>query len=257
VVRAGSVARPKERRAGQGENEKEPGAMKTLPLHEEIMLLVLRDREGTVEFGADYLHALGGAILAELLLQGRLRVEESGKHKLAQVADAAPVGDDVLDECLEKIATAKKPRRLEDWVARFANTKDLKHRVARALCDRGILKADEDTVLLIFTRKIYPEVDPQPEQAIIERLRLALLTDAAEIDARTAVLLSLAEGAGLLGFVFDKKEIKTRRDRLEAVINGELTGRATGDAIEAAAAMQAALMVAIMVPIITTAAIHN
>jgi hypothetical protein len=42
-------------------------------LHEEILLLALRDKEGTFASGSHHRHALGGAILAELLLAQRIR----------------------------------------------------------------------------------------------------------------------------------------------------------------------------------------
>ncbi|MHC5024826.1 MAG: GOLPH3/VPS74 family protein [Planctomycetota bacterium] len=225
-----------------------------LYLHEEVMLLVLRDVEGTVEFGANYRHALGGALLAELLLGQRIRAADSGKKKVAQLISPDPIGEPVLDECLEAIADSKKPKTLQHWVSTFANLKNLKHRVAEGLCRRGILRASEDSVLLIFSRKIYPEIDPGPEQQILRRLEDAVLTDAPEVEPRTAILLSLARGAGLLKFVFDKKQIKARDARLESIVNGELTGRATSEAIEAA---QAALLVTVFIPIMVTSAVHH
>lgn len=218
-------------------------------LHEQVMLLVLRDEEGTVEFGADYRHALGGAMLAELLLVERLAVEAEGDKKLARVVSDEPTGDALLDECLGMVAESK-PRTLEDWVGRFSNTKDLKHRVARRLCQRGILRADEASVLLIFTRKVYPEIDPAPEQAIIERMRSAIFDEDTEVDPMTAILISVARGARLLRFVFEDTGLKARRERIEQIVNGELTGQATKQALEA---MHAAVMVAIMIPAITTA----
>ena len=221
-----------------------------LHLYEEIMLLALRDEEGTVASGAMYGYAVGGAILAELLLQQRLRIEEPKKNKkLVTLAGSEPVGDALLDECFERIAGAKRRKRPEDWVSHFANIKQLKHRVAAQLCRRGILKADEDKVLLLFTRKIYPEIDPEPERRLIERLRRAIFTDTNEIDPRTVVLVSLANSTDILRVVFAKKELKTRRKRIEQVVNGEITGKAAHDAI---AAMQAAMMVACIMPAIMT-----
>ena len=42
--------------------------MKSLFLHEEILLMVLKDKEGTMISGVMYSQAIAGAILAELLL---------------------------------------------------------------------------------------------------------------------------------------------------------------------------------------------
>jgi hypothetical protein len=135
-------------------------------------------------------------------------------------------------------------------VSRFSGVKNLKNRVAQQLVRRGILKADEDKVFLIFTRKIFPEVDPGPERKLIERLREAIFGDSDNIDPRTVVLLSIADSTGLLKVVFDKKALKTRKERIEQVVNGELSGQATKEAI---AAMQAAVMVAVIIPAVVTA----
>ena len=229
--------------------------MKTrLPLQEEITLLALRDREGTIASSTTYPYAVGGAVLAELLLSGRVAVDEERKKKYPRVVSREPLGDPVIDECLERVANAKKRATLQTWVTRFAGVKNLKHRVAGELCRRGILRTEEDKILLIFSRKIYPEVDPRPEHEIVERLRQAIFTDSRNVDVRTVVLLSLARAADLLKGNFDKRELKTRKERIERVVNGEATGKATREAIEA---MQAAVMVAVFVPVIAAAASHS
>ena len=221
----------------------------TLFLHEEIMLLALRDEEGTIASGTMYQYAIGAAILAELLLSKRIEVEQSGKRKLVNLVSPSLLGEPLIDQCLEKVISAKRRAVLQTWVSRFAGVKNLKHRVARQLCRRGILRADEDKVLLIFTRKIYPEVNPGPEKELIERLRYAIFTDADDIEPRTVVLLSLANSTGLLKVVFDKKKLKGRKARIKQIVNGEITGKAATEAIQA---MQAAVMVAVIMPTIMT-----
>ena len=225
-----------------------------LYLHEEIMLLALRNEEGTIAAGPTYQYAIGAAALAELLLNQRIAVDQSGKRKLVNLVSSIPFDEPLLDQCLEKVTTAKRRAALQTWVSRFASVKNLKHLVARQLCKRGILRADEDKVLLIFTRKIYPEVNPEPERELIERLRHAIFTDAADVDSRTVVLVSLAKAAGLLKVPFDKKMLKTRKARIEQIVNGEITGKAAREAIQA---MQAAVMVAVIMPAIMTTTIHS
>ncbi|MFC1633720.1 GPP34 family phosphoprotein [Planctomycetota bacterium] len=223
-------------------------------LYEEVMLLALRDEEGTIASGTMYQYAIGAAVLAELLLNERLAVEQTGKRKLVNLVSSMPLGDPLIDECLEKISRAKRRAALQTWVSRFAGVKNLKHRVARRLCERGILKADEDKVLLIFTRKIYPEINPEPEREMIERLRQAIFSDVTDIASRTVILVSLAKSAGLLNVVFDKKKLKGRKVRIKQIANGEITGKAAAEAIQA---MQAAVMVACIMPVmIATTASH-
>ena len=56
---------------------------KQLLLHHEIMLLSLRDQEGTVQ-SSTYLYAVAGAIATELILQRRISVGKS-KRQLVEV----------------------------------------------------------------------------------------------------------------------------------------------------------------------------
>jgi len=223
----------------------------SLYLHEEILLLALRDDKGTIAAGPMYQYAIGGAVLAELLLGGRVRIETVKKRAMVTLADPTLIGDPIIDECLEKVRTSKKRAVAQTWVARFASLKNLKHRVAEGLCDRGILQEEDAKVLLVFTRKTYPELNPVPERALVERLRQAIFTDTDDIEARTVVLASLANSAGVLRAVFDKKELKGRKDRIEKIVNGEVIGKATQEAIQA---VQAAVTMATIITTTTTAA---
>jgi hypothetical protein len=227
----------------------------TLFLHEEILLLALRDEEGTIASGTMYQYAIGAAVLAELLLSKRIEVDQSSKKKLVNLVSTSPLGEPLIDECLEKVGNAKRRAVLQTWVSRFASVKNLKHRVAQQLCKRGILRTDEDKILLLFTRKIYPEVNPGPERELIRRLEHAIFTDTRDIDPRAVVLLSLANSTGLLKIVFDKKKLKGRKARIKQIVNGEITGKAATEAIQA---MQAAIMVAVIMPaVMTTTMIHH
>jgi predicted DsbA family dithiol-disulfide isomerase len=201
-----------------------------------------------------YQYAIGAAVLSELLLNKRIAVEESKKKKLVNLVSSQPFGEALIDQCLEKISNAKRRASLQTWVSRFAGVKNLKHRVAQQLCQRGILRASEDKILLLFARKIYPEVNPEPERKLIERLRQAIFTDSRDIDPRTVVLVSLANSTGLLKVVFDKKKLKGRKARIEEIINGEITGKAAKEAIQA---MQAAVMVCCIMPAIMTTTISH
>ncbi len=205
-----------------------------LYLHEELLLLALKDAGGTLESkAAMYQYALGGAILAELLLAGRVTVGDD-KKKLVDHVPGPVFREPLLEECLDLIGSAKRRRRAVNWVSRFARIKNLKHRVAQGLCRRGILHASEDKVLWLFTRRIYPERDPVPEQGIIERLAQAIFGDTGEVDSRTAILLALAQGTGMLPIHFDKKQLKARKHRIEQIADGQLLGAATREAVRAA-----------------------
>ena len=197
---------------------------------------------------------MGGAILAELILRERIAVDEQKKKTFAEVIDPAPLGGPIIDECLERVRDAKRRATLETWVSRFAGVKNLKHRVAERLCDRGILRSDEDRVLLLFKRRTYPEKNSAPERRLVEGMREAIFTGTTSISPRTVILISLADSSGLLKVVFDKRRLKERKKRIEQIVNGEITGKATRKAIEA---MQAAVMVACVMPALMTTTIHH
>lgn len=218
-------------------------------LHEEVLLLALRDEDGVIAGGTSWRFALGGAALAEFLLTKRIRVDESGKRPMIEVASAKPLGDPFLDECLARVSDAKRRAAPATWVSRFANAKQLKHRIAEGLVRRGILRESEDKVLLLFTRRVYPERDPRIERAVIERLRKAIFTEAHDLDPRTVVLIALGNQTGLLKATFDRKKLKARKKRIAAIVAGDAAADATRAAI---AAMLAAIAVAVAVPIVVT-----
>ncbi len=225
-----------------------------LHLHEQLMLLALRDDKGTLESKATmYQYALGGAILAEMALHGKIRIGSDNK-KLVDLDDHRSFGEPVLDECLDLVATAKKRRRAANWVSKFGHLKRLRHRVAEGLCRRGILKNTEDSVLLIFTRKVYPTIDPGPERRLVENLRDAIFNDTATVEPETAIVASLANAIGLLPAHFDKRKLKGRKRRLERIAEGGLAGAATREAVQAAqAAAMAAIIAATTVTTVTSA----
>jgi hypothetical protein len=192
---------------------------------------------------------VGGALLAELLLRGRIRVDFSSRRSSVEVLIAAPLDDPLLDECLQAITQAKQRKTPQTWVAKFARIKQLKRRVADRLCNRGILRVADGRVLGLFSRKTYPEVDPRPEQELIERMRRAILSDSAELDPRTVARLSLACHSGLLKLVLPKGELQLRKARIAQIIRGEVAGKAVKEVIES---IQAATTIAALVPAITS-----
>jgi hypothetical protein len=220
-------------------------ALHSLHLHEQVLLLALRNDKGTVAGGVMYQQAAGGAILAELILEGRLRAVTEGRSTYAVVQNRSSTGDGLLDECLRRVSEASRRGTLQTWVQRFAGVKRLKHRAAASLVEKGVLREEEDTVLLLFTRRIYPELDPAHERRIVERLERAIYSDTAPVDAATTVLVALAHHAGLLKANLDKKRLKTRKDRIKAITAGDAIGKATKKAIEA---VQAAVLVAVIMP---------
>jgi golgi phosphoprotein 3 len=80
-----------------------------LRLHEELALLALDEQRGKFKPERTSV-GLAGGLFAELLLENRIAVDDSRK-KLVNVVDPKPLGDPLLDECLVKMATAKRQGR--------------------------------------------------------------------------------------------------------------------------------------------------
>ena len=212
-----------------------------LRLHEEVLLLALRDKEGTVHFGAHVQYGLAAAFVAELLLAHRIAVDADAKKQLVDVVDRTPLDDELLDECLDRLSNAKRRGTVKTWVTRLAGIRRLRARAAEGLVRRGILKSEEDRVLLIFPRTTYPERDFKPEREIIARLRRAIFGGNVDVDPRTTLLIALTHATGILPHVFAKKRLKDRKPRIQHITDGSLVGKATKEVVEA---VQAAVIAA-------------
>jgi len=115
--------------------------------------------------------------------------------------------------------------------------------LAESLLD-GRISVDDTRKHLVTVHNAEPAGDPSIDECL---QRVAIFTDSGQIDPRTVVLISLANGSRLLAENFGRKEIRSRKERIEQIVTGELTGKATREVI---AACEAAVMVAIIMPTI-------
>ena len=233
-----------------------------LHLHEQLLLLALRDRKGTVDYRAGFYNlAMGGAILAELALAGVVRIDEGKKAFVEPTSIAGRPRDEIMAEALDRVRDSRKRRRASAWVATFGNLKRLRHRTALGLCRRGILRTKESQILLVFRRKLYPTLDPGPERKLVANMRDAVMGDG-EIEAGLGAVVALAHATGSLRIHFERGELKARKARLKAIGAGEgfqaghgHPALAAHNAVKAAvAASQAAVAAAQAAIVATTAA---
>ena len=215
-----------------------------LHLHEQLLLLVLRDRKGTLDYRATHYNlAMAGAILAELALSDRIRIGRDRKALVEPVRTARRTGNDILDEAFAKVRDARRPRRAAAWVTTFGSLKRLWHRTALGLCRRGILRAGESEILLVFRRKVYPTLDPGPERDLVARLRQAITGDS-EVEPELGVVLALLHVAGAIGIHFDRKQLRPHRKRLKEIGAGHHIGPSAHPAVAAHRAVQGAVAAA-------------
>ncbi|GAT69045.1 protease [Planomonospora sphaerica] len=189
---------------------------------EEVLLLAHEETEGKPLVGATQLDsALGGALLAELAVNGRIDLD----GKKVTVRDATPLGDEELDATLARIAGEAKERKPDWWVYRLSSAK-LRKRLLTGLAERGVLNEEHRKVLGIFPVARYPERDPRVEREIRERVRSVL--DGADPDERVAVLIAVLHAAKI-----DRKAFPgVRKERVKEIVESEWVGRAVAKTID-------------------------
>lgn len=203
----------------------------TLGLHHEIALLATDEESGSVYGYLPY--GIGGSLLAEMLFQQRLElVPRDGKYSVTVKGEDA-FEDAALEFCRQSILKSPKVRDLSHWVSTFIHQSEPSKLTFDTLCTKGILKRQEKKILWVFPRQTYPEADPHPELQLRERLRQAIFESEDHVDPRTAVLIGLTHQSHILEHIFPRKELKTRKKRLEDIANGELMTECTREIMEA------------------------
>lgn len=204
-----------------------------LLLHEAVLLLALRDDAGTAPLNVPVQTALGAALVGELLLRGRVSIEKTRFGQMLLTRSAQQTGDAALDALAERIRLAKRRASLGTWISRAGATRGLRESLSRRLCMRGVLRIDEQRMLVLFKRTVYPQVNPRPERELIERLRAVALGEAAA-DGYAATLLGIARHASLLGVVLDKAEQKAAKKRIAGIVGGVPEAKLVDDAVRTA-----------------------
>ncbi|MDT8436216.1 MAG: GPP34 family phosphoprotein [Gemmatimonadota bacterium] len=207
-----------------------------LRLHEELLLLCLHEEKGTMRV-SNWRLAVGGGLLAELLVEGRVRLERGSRASRDRVRMADPrlLADPLLDDCLRRVRDAKKPRAPKDWVMKFSQLSSLRRRVATGLVRRGLLRERRGRVLLLFPWTFYPELDPAPKRRIADRVREAVEGEG-ELDERTAALVAIAARTGALKPLLGRAVLKERKARIEEIGESVSVASAVRDAVKAARA---------------------
>ena len=196
---------------------------------EEIMLLLLDDE------GGEFLHvsdwslrcALAGAVLMDLALENRIDTD----LKQLVLVDATPVGDDLLDPTLARIAAATETRDAAHWVHQTARSADqIRERALERLIGHGILQRQEESFLWVFKSRRYPAVDGKADREVKLRIMGVLFSD--EIpDPRDIVIVCLAEACGIFQALLSRRELTHASARIEQVRKLDLIGQAISQAV--------------------------
>jgi len=223
---------------------------------EAVLLLALDDDKGKLDSGVwmQIDSTLGGALLVDLALRGKVDITGEAEPGLAPngdpvkagrvvIRDAVPTGDPDLDAALQRLVKVdgKKPAAAVPVAAKGART-GLTQRLVAA----GVLSENRQKVLGIFPRTSWPAAQGGPEADLRARIT-AVLDQGAAPDPFTGCVIALLKSAQILAVVFptkDKALRKSRDARAEQLSSAKLAGQwavgATGAAVQATMAAMAA-----------------
>ena len=197
---------------------------------EEIMLLLLDDEGGGfVGVPESSLQcALAGAVLMDLALENRIDTDP----KQLLLIDSTPVGDDMIDPTLDRIAKATETYDARYWVERISDDAGyIREAVLRRLIERGILQRREDRFLWVFRSRRYPMIDGKAEREVKLRIMEVLFSDVIP-DPRDVVIICLADACGLFRELLPRRrERQHAEERIEQVRKLDLIGQAVSQAV--------------------------
>ena len=167
------------------------GSVRPMMLAEDLLLLLTDDDTGKLAAsGTEVDMALGGALLIELALTGRVDVagpDDRVREGRLVVRDPGPTGNGLLDEALATVAQ-KEGKKPQSVVARLG--KGARVRLYERLAEGGILRAAEGRVLGIFPTHRWPAENTAHEASVRAGIVTAL-RNGTTTDPRTGGLISL------------------------------------------------------------------
>ena len=195
-----------------------------LSFSEEIVLLLLDEARGDFVPLPESVFAIvmGGAALMDLALHNRIDTDLD--HMI--VVDRAPVGDDILDDVLARLAKGKADLDISEALYDVGLSADEYRLLAlKRLIARGVLREENGRHLWVFHTRRYPAIDDSEQQEVRARLRQVLLSDDIP-DPRDIVLVCLLGACALLGFVLSPDELGPATARVAQLRKMDLIGQA-------------------------------
>lgn len=194
-----------------------------LTLQEELMLLALDDNAGKIVEKAQGPLKLGlvSAVLTELTLTGKLKVDEAGH---VSVAATAPVGDPLMDEVLDRIRQVSPPRTAPAWLQTLPSSlRDVEARVMQRLVQRGAVQQKEERKFIFMKVTTFPQNNAGFEQNTRRQLREVVINHA-QPDDRTMALIGLVKMCNLIETAFPYTEWNQARVRIDQLTAPQFAG---------------------------------
>ncbi|MFI1221549.1 MULTISPECIES: GPP34 family phosphoprotein [unclassified Streptomyces] len=163
---------------------------------EDLTLLMMDDKSGAIAGAGTLYYTLGGAVLVELGLGGRIRVDENDTGlngvKVHAVAGRTP-SDPLLRAAHAKVG--ERVRGVQTLLIEIGT--GMRETVLDRLVERGMLRQETKKTLGLFRTTSTTAADTGRKKEVMERVR-AVLIDGEEPDDRTAALTGLLSASGTL-----------------------------------------------------------
>jgi hypothetical protein len=218
---------------------------------EDLLLLMLDDETGTPAGAGTLYYPLGGAVLVELALLGRIEAEEGAGGlngpKVHAVGDG-PLGDPLLQAAYDKVAD--RPRGVQTLLVEIGTR--LWEPLVDRLVERGLIRREKKRVLGVFRMNTLPAADSEHEDALRQAIR-AVLEEGAEPDPRTAAVIALLSSSGTLPMLRPPLPWSGQvHRRAKALEQGDWGARAVNTAVSRTTAAIAAASAAVAVTVATS-----
>lgn len=196
---------------------------------EDFLLLAVDDETGKTANVDNMGVRLAGALLADLAAANKTLMRgapEAGATKEERekagdatvlVTDKTPTGHIALDAALDVIVSNPEvpARKVIEEISKGAE-----ENLLAALVERGILEKEESKLFRMVPVTRWPAPDSTHEVALRATLT-KVLVEGAEPDERTATLVSLLHGSGLVATLVGKEIRKSAEDRAEEIAGSE------------------------------------
>jgi len=176
-------------------------------LYEELLLLCIHEGKGTfIGTSADQLKTgLGGAILIELALLGKIQTSDNHRLKLV---DDSKTNSDILNGALTALKESEKERKFGYWFNILSQRKEkFRKQIVESLVQKGVITQEDDHLQWVIPSPLQVEFKASTKYWVINRLRRVVLASE-DIESRDIILLSLLRACGLLDLVFLRDERK-------------------------------------------------
>ena len=200
-------------------------------LYEELLLVSIHEDKGIfIGSSMDGMKpGLAGAILAELVLTGKIRTTN---NRRLQLIDASQTNDLILDETLIALREMDKERKFGYWLNTLNQKPEkLRKQIIASLIQKGIMTQEDGRLIWVIPSPLNAEIKASTKYWVINRLRSNVLAQE-DIQLRDIALLGLVSACGLLELVFLRDERKLARQYINELVVGQAMKEPVIEAIQ-------------------------